>query len=211
MAMTWSVWSVQCLYTTRPTWRHQHSFSLIANWLASQGEGCPHRAESVCQIWVRGRYAHFHIYICNMYGNISLLYFFIFLLRLGPRVKWNKLKGEKVKKVKVLIWYSTILYVLYIFGGTLQPNPQQGTHPPWYESSPWGDSDQHAAYIPHRASASAVLPYIFAGTHFTYPQKDGRLSQPVECSTPGPSHVSHYGAMLAGQSPIYVLTGLMIA
>ena len=33
----------------------------------------------------------------------------------------------------------------------------------------------------------------------------------VECSTAGPSHVSHYGAMLAGQSPIHVLTGLMIA
>ena len=30
----------------------------------------------------------------------------------------------------------------------------------------------------------------------------------VECSTPGPSHVSHYGAMPAGW---HVLTGLMIA
>ena len=30
-------------------------------------------------------------------------------------------------------------------------------------------------------------------------------------STAGPSHVSHYGAMLAGWSPIHVLTGLMIA
>ena len=73
------------------------------------------------------------------------------------------------------------------------------------------DSFIFLAYIPHRASASAVLPYIFAGTHFTYPQRDGRLSQPVECSTAGPSHVSHYGAMLAGQSPIHVLTRLMIA
>ena len=27
-------------------------------------------------------------------------------------------------------------------------------------------------------------------------------------STAGPSHVSHYGAILAGQSPIHVLTGL---
>ena len=33
----------------------------------------------------------------------------------------------------------------------------------------------------------------------------------VECSTAGPSHVSHYGAMPAGRSPIHVLTGLMIA
>ena len=107
-----------------------------------------------------------------------------------------KLHPLKVK-VKVLIWYSTILYVLYIFGGTLQPNPQQELTQPWYQSSPWGDSDQHVAYIPCRASASAVLPYIFAGTHFTYPQRDGRLSQPVECSTAGPSHVSHYGAMPA--------------
>ena len=113
--------------------------------------------------------------------------------------------------VKVLIWYSAILYVLSIFGGTLQPNPQQGLTQPWYESSPWGDSDQHTAYIPCRARASAVLPYIFAGTHLTYPQRDGRLSQPVECSTAGPSHISHYGAMLAGWSLIHVLTGLMIA
>ena len=33
----------------------------------------------------------------------------------------------------------------------------------------------------------------------------------VECSTAGPSHVSHYGVMPAGWSPIHVLTGLMIA
>ena len=38
---------------------------------------------------------------------------------------------------------------------------------------------------------------LIAGTHFTYPGRDGRLSEPVECSTAGPSHVSHYGAMLA--------------
>ena len=30
-------------------------------------------------------------------------------------------------------------------------------------------------------------------------------------STAGPSHISHYGTMLAGRSPIHVLTGLMIA
>ena len=33
----------------------------------------------------------------------------------------------------------------------------------------------------------------------------------VECSTAGPSHISHYGAMPAGWSPIHVLTGLVIA
>ena len=33
----------------------------------------------------------------------------------------------------------------------------------------------------------------------------------VECSTAGPSHIAHYGAMLAGWSPIHVLTGLIIA
>ena len=33
----------------------------------------------------------------------------------------------------------------------------------------------------------------------------------VEYSTAGPSHISHYEAMPAGQSPIHVLTGLMIA
>ena len=52
---------------------------------------------------------------------------------------------------------------------------------------------------------------LIASTHFTYPWRDGRLSQPVECSTAGPSHTSHYGAMLAGWSTIHVLTGLMIA
>ena len=101
--------------------------------------------------------------------------------------------------------FCTYLVALYNL------TPSRELTQPWCESSPWGDSDQHAAYIPHRASTSAVLPYIFAGTHFTYPQRDGRLSQPVECSTAGPSHVSHYGTMLAGQSPIQVLTGLMIA
>ena len=30
-------------------------------------------------------------------------------------------------------------------------------------------------------------------------------------NTAGSSHVLHYGAMLAGWSPIHVLTGLMIA
>ena len=89
--------------------------------------------------------------------------------------------------------------------------PSRELTQPWYESSPRGDTDQCAAYIPSRASTSAVLLYIFAGTHFTYPQRDGGLSQPVECSIAGPSHVSYYGAMLAGQSPIHVLTGLMIA
>ena len=89
--------------------------------------------------------------------------------------------------------------------------PSRELTQPWYESSPWGDSDQHAAYIPSKASASAVLPYIFAGTHFTYPQRDGGLSHPVECGTAGSSHVSHYGAMPAGWSPIHVLTWLMIA
>ena len=101
--------------------------------------------------------------------------------------------------------FCTYLVVLYNL------TPSRELTQPWYESSPSGDSDQCAAYIPCRASASAVLPYIFAGTHFTYPQRDGRLSQPVECSTAGPSHISHYRAMPAGQSPIHVLTGLMIA
>ena len=33
----------------------------------------------------------------------------------------------------------------------------------------------------------------------------------VECSTAGPSHISHYGAMPVGWSLIHVLTGLRIA
>ena len=37
--MGWNVW---CLYGVRPTWRHQHSFSLSADWTASWGEGHPH-------------------------------------------------------------------------------------------------------------------------------------------------------------------------
>ena len=52
---------------------------------------------------------------------------------------------------------------------------------------------------------------LIAGTRFTYPGRDGRLSQPVEYSTAGPSQVLHYGAMQAGRSPIHVLTGVMIA
>ena len=56
--------------------------------------------------------------------------------------------------------------------------PSRELTQPWCESSSWGDSDQCAAYIPSRDSASAALPYVFAGTHFTYPQRDGRLNQP---------------------------------
>ena len=33
----------------------------------------------------------------------------------------------------------------------------------------------------------------------------------MECCTAGPSHVSHYGAMLAWWLPIHILTGLMTA
>ena len=38
--------------------------------------------------------------------------------------------------------------------------PSRELNQPWYESSPWGDLDQQAAYIPLRACASAVLPYV---------------------------------------------------
>ena len=72
---------------------------------------------------------------------------------------------------------------------------------------------QISVQLTSQAGLAQVLSYpiFFAGTHFTYPQRDGGLSQPVECSTAGPSHKSHYGAMLAGQLPIHVLTRLMIA
>ena len=46
-----------------------------------------------------------------------------------------------------------------------------------------------------------------AHTHAFY-TKLGTTHIYVECSTTGPSHLSHYGAMLAGWSPIHVLTGL---
>ena len=41
--------------------------------------------------------------------------------------------------------------------------------------------------------------------------ESGTIHIYVECSTAGPSHVSHYGAMLAEWSPIHVLTRLIIA
>ena len=41
--------------------------------------------------------------------------------------------------------------------------------------------------------------------------KSGTTHLYVECSTAGPSHVSHYGAMLVGPSPIHVLTRCMVA
>ena len=49
---------------------------------------------------------------------------------------------------------------------------------PWCGSSPWGDSDQHAAYIPSMSSASAVLPYVLLVLILPTPQRDGRLSTP---------------------------------
>ena len=84
-----------------------------------------------------------------------------------------------ILKVKVLIWNSPILYLVMYSVVLYNLIPHRELTQPWCESSPWGDSDQHAAYIPSRASASAVLPYVFAGTHFTYPHRDGRLSQPL--------------------------------
>ena len=48
-------------------------------------------------------------------------------------------------------------------------------------------------------------------THPSLFTKLGTTCIYVECSTAGPCHVSHYGAMLAGWSPIHVLTRLMIA
>ena len=77
-----------------------------------------------------------------------------------------------------------------------------------------GEHTGHKAVSRHSEPIwNANIPPITltAGTHFTYTWRDGRLSQPMECSTAGPSHISHYGAMLAGQSPIHVLTMLMIA
>ena len=77
-----------------------------------------------------------------------------------------------------------------------------------------GEHTGHEATSRHSEPIqNAYIPPIshIAGTHFTYTWRDGRLSQPVECSTAGPSHVSHYVAMLAGWSPIHVLTRLMIA
>ena len=50
---------------------------------------------------------------------------------------------------------------------------------------------------------TAYTPAFFTKLHTTHIY--------VECSTAGSSYVSHYGAMPAGQSPIHVLTGLVIA
>ena len=87
----------------------------------------------------------------------------------------------------------------------------RGSHP--LPSQLPGEHTGHEAASRHSEPIwNAHIPPIalIAGTHFTYPGRDGRLSQPVEYSTAGPSHISHYGAMPAGQSPIHVLTGLMI-
>ena len=70
-----------------------------------------------------------------------------------------------------------------------------------------GEHTGHEAASRHSEPIwNAHIPPItlIAGTHFTYPGRDGRPSQPVECSTAGPSHESHYGATPAGQSPIHV-------
>ena len=77
-----------------------------------------------------------------------------------------------------------------------------------------GEHTGHEAASRHSEPIwNAHIPPItlIAGTHFTYPKREERLSQPMEYNPAGPSHVSHYGAMPAGQSPIHVLTRLMIA
>ena len=82
-------------------------------------------------------------------------------------------------KVKILIWYSPILYLVSIQWLLYNLNPSRNSPNLGVSYHLEVIQDQCAAYIPSRASASAVLPYVFAGTHFTYPQRDGRLSQPL--------------------------------
>ena len=94
------------------------------------------------------------------------------------------------------------LYHSFMRGSHLLPSQLPGEHT-GHEAASRCSEPIWNAHIPPIA--------LIAGTHFTYPGRDGRLSQPVECSTAGPSHISHYGAMPVGWSPIHVLTGLMIA
>ena len=90
----------------------------------------------------------------------------------------NLLRRQTVKKCKVrkcrlifLLSESKVLPFMYClfylsFKGQLTTNSQQRTHP----TLVW------------------VLPY-FAGTHVTYPHRDGRLSQPLAGIEPRISHM----------------------
>ena len=59
---------------------------------------------------------------------------------------------------------------------------------------------QISMQLTSQAGLPQVLSYLIFLLVLILPTQRGmgRLSQPMECSTAGPSHLSHYGAMLAG-------------
>ena len=69
-------------------------------------------------------------------------------------------------EVKVLHLY-TALSTLASKAAYNSITPSRELTQPWCESSPWGDwiSEQSTLVL------NAVLPYVFAGTHFTYPHR----------------------------------------
>ena len=117
-------------------------------------------------------------------------------------------------KVKVLLLYSATQLNQMVSVVLYNLTPGWGLTQPWCEPSPWGDQSRWAAYIPCRASTKC-LSSLCCQSQFLHLGEvrctwSSHLAQGCY-STAGPSHLSHYAAMLAGWSPIHVLTGLMIA
>ena len=90
-----------------------------------------------------------YIYIC--FHDYQIVVYIIVLIYKGKGI-------NLIQPHPLPCQYLVVLYNL---------TPSRELTQPWCESLASGDSDQHAAYIPSRASVSAVLPYVFAGTHFT--------------------------------------------
>ena len=81
-------------------------------------------------------------------------------------------------KVKALIWYSPILNLVSI-GWCFATNPPAGNSPNLGVSHHL-EVIQNSMQLTSLTGLAKVLSYpMFAGTHFTYPQRDGGLSQPL--------------------------------
>ena len=91
-------------------------------------------------------------------------------------------------------------------GGHLLPSQLPGEHTGHKAASRHGEAIWNAHYSSIHHHCQVPILHLGEVRHML----SSHLAQGCY-STAGPSHVSHYGAMPGGQSPIHVLTRLMIA
>ena len=94
----------------------------------------------------------------------------------------------------------------FMRGSHLLPSQLPGEHTGHKDASRHSEPIQNAQYSSICHHCQVPILHLGEVRHMW----NSHLAQGCY-STAWPSHVSHYGAMLAGRSPIHVLTGLMIA